>query len=86
MSHSKNPKRSQLPAVRRRVSPKLPVTPPARYCPRCKNALSEEPTPYGPLFDCKTCETLLFFDETDERPGQTKGDSPMVIIHIQEGE
>ncbi len=73
MGHSKNPKRSQLPQPRRRP---LPVTPPARYCPKCERQLKLSPKYhpcYSDIYDCPTCETLLFYAETDEYPGETKG-------------
>ena len=72
MSHSLTPKRSQLPAVRRRP---LPVTPPARYCPKCENTLELRPPTVYNIYNCTTCESLLFESETDEFPGQTKGKS-----------
>lgn len=49
------------------------VAAPARFCPRCENAvILSTPTVYN-IYDCKTCENILFESEVDVYPGQTKG-------------
>lgn len=53
--------------------PPPPITPPARYCPRCEGAVVLRPPTVHDIYDCQTCETLLFESEVDTFPGQTKG-------------
>jgi hypothetical protein len=43
-----------------------------KYCPVCENEL-ECTDPGRLIFDCPTCESILFESETDAHPGETKG-------------
>lgn len=43
-----------------------------RYCPKCEGEVQPTDARWS-LFDCATCETVLFESEVDEWPGQTKG-------------
>ena len=44
-----------------------------RYCPKCENEVVSGSGTYGNgIYDCNTCETILFESETDTRKGQTK--------------
>ncbi len=70
---SKNPKPSQYKRRHVRKPPPPPVTPPARYCPKCEGVVALRPPVIYDIYDCPTCETLLFESETDTFPGQTKG-------------
>ncbi len=51
----------------------LPPPPPKRYCPRCEREVEGPDPKFHMIYDCTTCETLLFADEVDDHPGQTKG-------------
>ena len=66
------PRRKQKP-VRWLPKPEPPPLPPKRYCPRCEHEVAGSPVSYSVIYDCQTCEELLFADEVDDYPGQTKG-------------
>lgn len=74
-------KKNQKPSKRRRYIPTIPT----RYCPRCEKPLVLKPPTVYNIYNCTTCETLLFESETDERPGQTKlqGSKVILVIHSQ---
>jgi len=65
------------PRPRRKQKPVrwLPLPPPLpnRYCPRCERKLEGPDPAFHMIYDCTTCEKLLFESETDSYPGETKG-------------
>lgn len=69
---------------KKRKSKPIPPPPPTRYCPRCEKPLVLKPPTVYNIYDCTTCETVLFESETDERPGQTKLQGSKVILAIHQ--
>ena len=44
-----------------------------RYCPACHNPVRElHPGTFLRTYDCKTCENILLYENTDDYPGQAQ--------------
>jgi len=68
-----HPARRKQKPVRWLPKPDPPPLPPKRYCPRCEREVEGPDLAFHMMiYDCTTCEKLLFESEVDSYPGQTK--------------